>query len=188
MERGLEGKAAIVAASSKGLGKACALGLAAGVSSLVLVLWAFGFAAQSPTGQWVTKAPMPTPRTEVAVAPLGGKVYVVGGFGGSGDVVEVYDPAADRWERRQPMPTARSGIAGVAHAGRLLVFGGEEPAGTFNQAEAYAPAADRWTALAPMPTARHGLGAAVVGGVVYVIGGGPRPGGSFSAVNEAFVP
>lgn len=141
MERGLEGKGAIVAASSKGLGKACALGLAAGVSSLVLVLWAFGFAAQSPTGRWVTKAPMPTPRTEVAVAALGGKVYVVGGFEGSGDVVEVYDPAADRW-----------------------------------------------AALAPMPTARHGLGAAVVGGVVYVIGGGPRPGGSFSAVNEAFVP
>lgn len=39
-----------------------------------------------------------------------------------------------------------------------------------------------------MPTARHGLGAAVVEGVIYVIGGGPRPGGSYSAVNEAFIP
>jgi hypothetical protein len=39
-----------------------------------------------------------------------------------------------------------------------------------------------------MPTARHGPGAAVVGQTIYVISGGPKPGGSFSSVNEAFTP
>jgi hypothetical protein len=101
---------------------------------------------------------------------------------------EVYDPIGNRWTRRRPMPTARSGVAGVALAGRVFVFGGEEPRGTFNAAEAYEAGADRWIGLAPMPTARHGLGAAVFGEAIYVIGGGPRPGGSYSSANEAFIP
>lgn len=81
-----------------------------------------------------------------------------------------------RWVVKAPMP------------GRLFVFGGEAPAGTFNQTEAYDPVTDRWNTLTPTPTARHGFGAAVVGEVIYVIGGGPRPGGSYSAVNETFIP
>jgi hypothetical protein len=40
--------------------------------------------------------------------------------------------------------------------------------------------------MAPMPTARHGLGAAVVGDMIYVLAGGPKPGATYSAVNEAF--
>jgi hypothetical protein len=39
-----------------------------------------------------------------------------------------------------------------------------------------------------MPTPRHGLAAVAEGGRVYVISGGPRPGGSFSSVNEVFTP
>jgi hypothetical protein len=39
-----------------------------------------------------------------------------------------------------------------------------------------------------MPTARHGLGAAVFGRSIYVISGGPKPGASFSSVNEIFTP
>jgi hypothetical protein len=42
--------------------------------------------------------------------------------------------------------------------------------------------------MAPMPTARHGLGSAAVDGRLYVISGGPKPGGSYSNVNEMFVP
>jgi hypothetical protein len=39
-----------------------------------------------------------------------------------------------------------------------------------------------------MPTGRHGLGSAVIGDRLYVISGGPRPGGSYSNVNEAVTP
>ncbi len=145
------------------------------------------------TDRWRSRSPMPTPRGALGAAEIEGKIYATGGrIGGSYarnlSDNEVYDSVADRWERRQPMPTARSGIAGAAAGGRLFVFGGEAPAGTFNQTEAYDPVTDRWTTLTPTPTARHGLGAEVVGGVIYVIGGGPRPGGSYSAVNEAFTP
>jgi hypothetical protein len=40
---------------------------------------------------------MPSARTEVAVAEVGGKIYVVGGFGGEREL-EIYRSAADRWE------------------------------------------------------------------------------------------
>ena len=39
-----------------------------------------------------------------------------------------------------------------------------------------------------MPTARHGLGVAVLGQSIYVIAGGPKPGATFSSVNEMFTP
>ncbi|HEX9899108.1 MAG TPA: kelch repeat-containing protein, partial [Candidatus Methylomirabilis sp.] len=47
---------------------------------------------------WRRGGDAPTPRSEVAAAVLGGKIYIVGGFGGgTGGLVEVYDPATDRW-------------------------------------------------------------------------------------------
>jgi hypothetical protein len=37
---------------------------------------------------------MPSARTEIAVAEVGGKIYVVGGFGGEREL-EIYDPVAN---------------------------------------------------------------------------------------------
>ena len=45
-----------------------------------------------------------------------------------------------------------------------------------------------WTSKSPMPTSRHGLSAVTVKENIYVIGGGPKPGLSFSNVNEVFTP
>ncbi|MGH7845779.1 MAG: hypothetical protein ACREQW_11495 [Candidatus Binatia bacterium] len=45
-----------------------------------------------------------------------------------------------------------------------------------------------WQRWAPLPTARHGLGVAAIGNTIYVISGGPKPGASFSTINEAFTP
>ena len=46
----------------------------------------------------------------------------------------------------------------------------------------------KWITKAPMPTSRHGLSAVTDGEKMYVIGGGPKPGFSYSSVNEVFVP
>jgi len=59
------------------------------------MLAAAGWAAEH-LGRWVVRSPMPSTRTEVASAELRGKIYVIGGFGNGGDLVEAYDPAADR--------------------------------------------------------------------------------------------
>ncbi|MCS6897367.1 MAG: hypothetical protein NZM29_05280 [Nitrospira sp.] len=142
---------------------------------------------------WSTRAPLPTPRDHLAVATVDGKIYAIGGrengdYGRNLAIVERYDPVADRWTRVSDLPTARSGIAASVLEGIIYVFGGEGSSGTFRENEAYDPRLNIWRPMAPMPTARHGLGAAAVGERIYVIGGGPTPGGSFSDVNEVFVP
>ena len=86
------------------------------------------------------------------------------------------------------LPTARSGITAAEVGGRVYVFGSEGGDGTFRENEAYDPARDTWQTMTPMPTGRHGLGSAVVRGRIHVISGGPTPGGSFSNLNEVFIP
>ena len=91
-----------------------------------------------------------------------------------------------KWEIRASLPTVRSEIARASLNGKIFVFGGESNSGTHNQTESYDPANNSWQNWAPMPTARHGLGAAIVSSSIYVISGGPKPGATFSSVNEVF--
>lgn len=145
------------------------------------------------TDTWTSKAPLPTPRDHHAAATLGGILYAIGGrlnrqYSQNLQVTEAYDPSTDRWTRKSDLPTARSGITAAVVQERIYVFGGEAPAGTFRENEAYHPASNTWDSYAPMPTARHGLGSGVVDDRIYVLCGGPTPGGSFSDVNEMFIP
>lgn len=142
---------------------------------------------------WEARAPLPTARDHLAAVTAAGKIYAIGGRVNGGydrnlALVEMYDPAIDQWTRVSDLPTARSGVTAVANEGKIYVFGGEGSAGTFRENEAYDPVRDAWQTMAPMPTARHGLGSAAVQGRIYVVGGGPTPGGSFSDLNEVFIP
>src|SRR2546425_7969695 len=111
-------------------------------------------------GGWVAKAPALLNRTEVAVAAVQGKVYVVGGFQPGlpfiTPAVEEYDPVTDTWHERAPLPS------GLHHAGigvvndRLYVIGGFGPSlffilspGTHPYEDD--PVAHRWRAPQPMP-------------------------------------
>jgi N-acetylneuraminic acid mutarotase len=142
---------------------------------------------------WVSRAPLPTPRDHLATATVAGKVYAIGGrrdgaYLDNLSVTEVYDSVIDRWTRAADLSSARSGITASVVGGKIYVFGGEGAEGTFRRTEAYDPAQDTWQPMEPMPTGRHGLGSAVVEGRIYLISGGPTPGGSFSNLNEVFVP
>jgi len=78
-------------------------------------------------GKWTAVAPMPTARQEVAAVALGGRLFVIGGFGGGAEAVgtvEVYDPAADRWEARAPLPAPTHHAAAAVLDGHLFVAGG----------------------------------------------------------------
>ena len=57
--------------------------------------------ALSQDGAWTMKKPLPAPRNEVALAAVGGKVYVVGGSVGGIAVplIDEYDPPSDRLAR-----------------------------------------------------------------------------------------
>ena len=125
------------------------------------------------SGTWTRAAPLLSSRTEVTGAELGGRLYVIGGFGQGGDQVEAYDPRADRWERRAPLPVPLHHAAAVAVGGRLYVIGGYSGGqwAVLDTMFEYDPAADRWRTRAPLPTARGALAAAVLDGRIYVAGG-----------------
>jgi N-acetylneuraminic acid mutarotase len=130
------------------------------------------------TGQWQARRTMTSSRQETAVAAVAGRVYVIGGFGGTADpvtTVEAYDPATDEWRAVAPLPIAIHHAAAAAVDGRLFVVGGYTggrfswtPLGTVFE---YEPAQNSWRGRAQMPTPRGGHGLAAVGGKLYAVGG-----------------
>jgi N-acetylneuraminic acid mutarotase len=127
------------------------------------------------------------------VGVINGKLYAIAGrIDGNHDRSiannEEYDPKKDHWQARAAIPTVRSGVVGAVLDGKVFVFGGEYNRATRRDVESYDPTTNQWQRWAPMPTARHGLGATVLGKSIYVIAGGPKPGASFSSVNELFTP
>jgi N-acetylneuraminic acid mutarotase len=146
------------------------------------------------TDTWTAVAPLPSARSDLAAAAVGGKVYVFGGCNASGflDTVNVYDPRTDTWsEPLAAMPTARAGLYSVATKGNTVyVIGGWNGVGPgLTTNEAYNVAKDAWTADLPaMPTPRGEAGAVGHGGRIYVIGGSQPAFGNAVAANEVFKP
>ncbi len=126
-------------------------------------------------GRWTAAPVLPTPRTEVAAAVLGGRMYVVGGFGRDGRataLVEAFEFATGRWTAVAPLPASRHHVGAAALGSRLYVVGGYDARWRpVADVVAYDPAADRWTRVAPLPTARGALAVAVVGGRLHALGG-----------------
>jgi hypothetical protein len=130
---------------------------------------------------WVSKAPMPHPRTQFAVAASKGLAYVVGGeLMGTGTIpgpdsalVDIYNPASNTWNAGVPLPTARKGPAAASVDSIIYVIGGNNLAapGGLSVVEAYDPATGQWTTKAPMPTPRSGAAATVIEGRICVMGG-----------------
>src|SRR5262245_1721695 len=128
--------------------------------AFVAVLLGLGLltsALSQGTGQWMTAAPMPSERSEVAVAAVGGYIYVVGGFDGQTEL-EIYDPTANRWTRGAPFPRPLHHAAAVGLNGKLFVIGGYIDGWTASDlVYEYDPATDRWRTRASMPTPRGAL-------------------------------
>jgi N-acetylneuraminic acid mutarotase len=148
--------------------------LASGRVSLAALLLLPALARAVP---WSTRAPLGVARQEVAVAELGGLVYVIGGFDGSGtivDTVEAYDPVGDSWSSVAPVPVPIHHTTATAANGKLYVIGGWSDffATALASVYEYDPLANSWSPpKTPMPTARGSPAAARVGGLIYVAGG-----------------
>ena len=133
---------------------------------------------QSPPapGMWSVKAPLPSPRAEVAAVALDGKLHALGGSvnGTAGPYHDEYDPATDTWRARAPLPEGRDHLGAAAAGGKIYAFGGFVGAvhkGAGSGAFEYDPAADAWHVLQPMKTPRGSAGAAAIDGKIHVIGG-----------------
>jgi N-acetylneuraminic acid mutarotase len=130
------------------------------------------------TDQWATLPNPPRPHPDGMAGVIGGKLYVVGGWGWDGTSynrqLDVYDPATNRWTTKASMPRERFDAAGVALGGKLYVIGGfvRDPDSTtwpVRTTAVYDPATDTWTRKAPLPTA---LG--FLAGSRVVLNGKPR--------------
>jgi N-acetylneuraminic acid mutarotase len=167
--------------------------------SLAFLLCSFAYAASAflasgasakPASEWGMRAPLLRPNSEMAVAYLDGKIYVIGGYPStrvSVNTVQVYNVASDTWRLTTPYPTPINHALAAAVDGILYVIGGQTNAGSRKEPSrytaavyAYDPKTEKWTPLAPMPTARSAMAGDVIDGKIYVAGGRPPRGHDFA--------
>ena len=147
-------------------------------------------AESKPVSEWGKRGELVEPNSEMAVAYLDGKIYVVGGYPStrkSVDTVQVYDVKTDTWSLTTPYPTTINHASAVALDGLLYVIGGQTNAGGRREksryvdaVHAYDPKTKKWTPRAPMPTKRSAMAHDVIDGKIYVAGGRPPRGHDFA--------
>ncbi len=128
---------------------------------------------------WVSGSALPEPRTEVAAAPLAGRIVVVGGFlasGGNSRRVDSYDPDRNAWDRLPDLPVAVDHAAAASWGGRVVVVGGYG-ADRAPLRAAFLFDGKRWRALPRPPEERAAAAAAATAdGRVWIVGGRTRSG------------
>lgn len=141
---------------------------------------------------WETRAPLIEANSEMAVAELDGKIYVMGGYPSnrvSVNTVQIYDPATDSWTLGPSLPGPVNHTTASSANGKMYVLGGQGgPTGGgpfLDVVYELDPAVGEWVLKAPMPRARGGGAAAVVDGKIYVAGGRPPHGQDFAVYDPA---
>ncbi|XP_065438646.1 kelch-like protein 18 isoform X1 [Chrysemys picta bellii] len=110
---------------------------------------------------------------------IAGLIYAVGGLNSAANfyagvavnVVEVFDPIANRWEKCQPMTTARSRVGVAVLNGLLYAIGGYDGQLRLSTVEVYNPEMDSWSKVGSMNSRRSAMGTVVLDGQIYVCGG-----------------
>lgn len=135
-----------------------------------------GAAQPEPVFEWSSAAPMLTPRSEVAAAAIGSRIYVIGGIDGfarTTSTVEAFDVNDNRWVIVASLPKPVHHASAAAVGGKIYVFGGltgvaSTPVDTLY---IYDPLTDRWSRGADLPDALGSTALAVTEGRVHVLGG-----------------
>jgi N-acetylneuraminic acid mutarotase len=140
---------------------------------------------------WSNGTTMPTPRTEITATNIGNDIYVIGGFGKSGNVlntVEVYNIQSDSWKAIAPLPQPLHHTTASNFNGKIYVIGGYTNNNWLpsDKLFVYDPKKNLWTEESSMPTARGALTAVFIDGILYAIGGEGESG--IMAINEAYNP
>jgi N-acetylneuraminic acid mutarotase len=116
-------------------------------------------------------------RVNAAAAVLDGKIYVIGGRGPGGDVlqsVEVYDPESDTWLDFPDTKRQREGAAAIVLRGNLFVIGGSDQGErALDTVERFDVENDRWDEISEwrLDRPRVSAAAAVLDETVYIFGG-----------------
>jgi N-acetylneuraminic acid mutarotase len=131
---------------------------------------------------WRDAADIPVPGDHLAVTADSNYLYAVGGrkftAGSNVDVVQRYDPKANRWTILPRTPQTVSGAGAAIVDGRLIVAGGEGVTSVSGTVQAYDVSAPNatWTTLASLEPGLHGLGVTAIGNTLYAVGGATKAG------------
>ena len=130
-------------------------------------------------GEWGTRAALTEANSELSLAELNGKLYLLGGYPATRQTVrtvQVYDIANNTWELGPSLPLPNNHGMAVGINGKVYLIGGQTTADDpsyISTVYALDPAVGEWVAKESMPTARSGGVAIVLDGKVYVAGGRP---------------
>lgn len=151
----------------------------------VLAGLVMGLQINPPPGEWELRSQLLEANSEMGVAELDGRIYVLGGYPSnrvSVSTVQVYDIESDTWRLTAPLPVALNHLMPAVAGGKLYVIGGQTDANVayVRTVYAYDPATEEWTRRADMPTARSAGAAVTINGKIYVAGGRPPRGADFA--------
>ena len=82
-------------------------------------------------GEWGTRAGLIEPNSELPVAELNGKLYLLGGYPSSRltvRTVQIYDIASDRWEIGPSLPQLNNHGMAASVNGKIYLIGGQTEA------------------------------------------------------------
>jgi hypothetical protein len=132
---------------------------------------------------------MNTPRSNLGVVAVDGKIYAIGGYESVDvhdgtilsfvDTNECYDPTADTWATLKPMPTPRGNFIIVTCQGKIYCIGGADgtiyPLGPpvfrpLDVVEVYDPIIDMWESRTSCPiNVQQDMQAQVVNDLIFII-------------------
>jgi len=150
------------------------------------------YALDPHAGIWLHGPNLPSPRQDAAVAVMGGRIYVIGGFGPSDQPTTttfVLEPAAGTnlnptldqppaptlpvgsWSTAQQIPEAIDHAAAAPLDGFIYVAGGTVEKLVTNKFWRYDPSDDSWASMPPLPIPCYGPTMQAFGGKLYLFGG-----------------
>ena len=128
-----------------------------------------------------------TGRGFAAAAPLGDRIYVVGGYDGERELTTctIYDPAAKTWETCAPLAVGRGGLGLVALGDQLYAIGGGGWTSYLGFNERYNPHNDTWRAIqTPLIGKWRSPGVVTLDTSIYAIGGWNN---DYLSLNQVYV-
>lgn len=138
-------------------------------------------------GTWTQRAPLIEANSELALAEVNRKLYLLGGYPASRQTartVQVYDMATDTWSLGPPLPQPNNHGMAVGVNGKVYLIGGQPTdlsEGPYvDTVYELDPARGTWIEKSRMPTARSSGVAVVLDGLIYVAGGRPPHGSDFA--------
>jgi hypothetical protein len=154
----------------------------------VAALMLIGAATPLP-GTWISEPPLPTARSEVAVATVDDSFLVIGGYAegnvdqnlvqewtfskASGTDGQPINHIMSGWNTVAPMPRGLNHVGAVGYRGKVYAFGGfaAQNNSAVSDANVYDPSVDKWSPIAPLPRALGSVSVAVLGDEIHLVGG-----------------